>query len=193
MPPKAKFSKEEVINAALNLVRSDGIEALTARALGEKLGSSPRPIFTVFQSMAEVAQEVTAAAQCEYNKYIQEGLSQETAFKGVGAQYILFAVKEPKLFQLLFMREVQGQEQVPDFEQILPLIDHNYDKILESIQKQYGLSYETSRRLYQHLWVYTHGIAVLCATKMCQFRGEEVNSLMTEVFKGLLGNLEQTT
>ena len=34
MPPKAKFTKAEIIEAALNIVRADGYEALTSRALG---------------------------------------------------------------------------------------------------------------------------------------------------------------
>ena len=54
MPPKAKFSREEIIDAAINIVREDGFDALTSRALGKKLGSSARPIFTVFQNMEEV-------------------------------------------------------------------------------------------------------------------------------------------
>ena len=40
MPPKAKFTKAEIIEAALNIVRADGYEALTSRALGTYLGSS---------------------------------------------------------------------------------------------------------------------------------------------------------
>ena len=44
MPPKAKFTKAEIIEAALNIVRADGYEALTSRALGTYLGSSARPV-----------------------------------------------------------------------------------------------------------------------------------------------------
>ena len=44
MPPRAKFSREEIIKAGLDIVRENGLEALTARALGDKLGSSSRPI-----------------------------------------------------------------------------------------------------------------------------------------------------
>ncbi len=47
MPPKAKFTKEQVISAALDVVESEGADALTARKLGEKLGSSARPVFRV--------------------------------------------------------------------------------------------------------------------------------------------------
>ena len=40
MPPKAKFTKEQITKAALEIVRAENMESLTARALGKKLGSS---------------------------------------------------------------------------------------------------------------------------------------------------------
>lgn len=183
MPPKAKFTKEEIVRAGLEIVRAGGRSALTARTLGEKLKSSARPIFTVFQSMDEVWEAVMEAVRELYTGYIEKGLAQEPAFKGVGTQYILFAIKEPKLFQLLFMAE---QERVPSISEVLPLIDENYDKIVASVRDGYGLDDAAANRLYRHLWIYTHGIATLCATKMCRFTGEEISGMVTEVFRGLL-------
>lgn len=188
MPPKAKFTKEEIIEAALELVRSEGFAALTARALGARLGSSARPIFTVFQSMEEIRQAVMDAAKALYKEYIKRGLAATPAFKGVGTQYILFSINEPKLFQLLFMGE---HADVPELSSVLPLIDENYGEILFSVKDGYGLNRETAEKLYRHLWIYTHGIAALCATKMCRFTGEEISTMMTEVFIGLLKSLKQ--
>lgn len=110
MPPKAKFTRDQIIQAGLDIVRKNGMEALSARALGTELGSSARPIFTVFQNMEEVQDEVVKSAKLLYAGYVRKGLEQDLAFKGVGTQYILFAMQEPKLFQLLFMSE---QEQAP--------------------------------------------------------------------------------
>lgn len=187
MPPKAKFSKEEIVEAALEIVREEGFDALTSRTLGTKLGSSARPVFTVFRNMEEVQQAVKDAAKTLYREYIQEGLSENPAFKGVGTHYILFAVREPKLFQLLFMTE---QKQVPDLANVLPLIDENYEQILLSVQDGYGMSRDYAEKLYRHLWIYTHGIATLCATKICRFTGEEIGGLMTEVCMSLLKNMK---
>lgn len=186
MPPRAKFAKEEIIHTALSIVRQDGVEALTSRALGQALGSSARPIFTVFDSMQEVQQAVIRAAKDEYRHRVEIGLQDSLAFKGVGTQYILFAIQEPKLFQLLFMSE---QPEIPNLSGVLPVIDESYDQILDSVQKSYDLNTETARRLYQHLWIYTHGIASLCATKMCCFTGEEIDRMMSEVFASLLKSI----
>lgn len=185
MPPQAKFSKEEIIGAALELVRAEGMDALTSRALGTQLGSSARPIFTVFQNMEEVQQAVIEAAKRIYNGYIRKGLSEELSFKGVGTQYILFSMNEPKLFQLLFMTEHQ---QVPSLSSVLPLIDENYEEILLSICNKYRMEKPSAQKLYYHMWIYTHGIATLCATKMCCFTGKEISEMMTEIFVSLLKN-----
>lgn len=187
MPPKAKFSREEIVEAALEIVRAEGFDALTSRTLGAKLGSSARPIFTVFKNMEEVQQAVIDAAKILYREYVQKGLSENPAFKGVGTQYILFSVNEPKLFQLLFMAE---HKQVPDLSNVLPLIDESYEQILLSVRNGYGLDEACAEKLYRHLWIYTHGIATLCATGMCRFTGEEISGMMTEVFISLLKNVK---
>ncbi len=183
MPPKAKFTKAQITEAAFGILREEGMENLTARALGAKLGSSACPIFTAFANMEEVQQSAIAAAKVLYKEYVEKGLSETPAFKGVGMQYIQFAVHEPKLFRRLFMTE---QTTVPDFDRVLPLIDQSYAEILASITENYGVTNTAAQRLYSHLWIYTHGIASLCATKMCRFTEEEISDFLTEVFVSLL-------
>lgn len=187
MPPKAKFTRDQIIQAGLDIIREHGMEALSARTLAAKLGSSARPVFTVFQSMEEVQEEVKRSARSLYDGYIKKGLAQELAFKGVGAQYILFAIQEPKLFQLLFMSE---KTQNPAVVNVLPMIDDNYNDILLSVQNGYHLSEAQAEQLYRHLWIYTHGIAVLCATNMCLFTAEEISRMTTQVCKGILKEMK---
>lgn len=182
MPPKAKFTKEEIIAAALQIVRESGLEAVTARELGARLGSSARPIFTVFDNMEEVLAGVEDVARELYRQYIERGLTQTPAFRGVGLEYIQFAIQEPKLFQLLFMSEKSGKN---DVAHVLALIDENYEAILKSVQDLYGFDRENADRLYRHLWIYSHGIATLCATKVCRFTPQDIGEMLSEVFMGL--------
>lgn len=183
MPPKAKFSREDITDAALAIARAEGIHAITARTLGARLHSSARPIFTVFQNMEEVHQETIKRARQLYNQYVEEGLSCQPAFKGVGKQYIAFARREPKLFQLLFMSELQN---VPDSFHVLETIDENHPQILASIVDAYHVSTNTAQALYHHLWIYCHGIATLCATNVCRIADGEIEEWLTDVFVSLL-------
>ena len=85
---------------------------------------------------------------------------------------------------------MKEQKEMPDFQNILPLIEMNYEDILVSIEEEHKVSRLLSQRLYQHLWIYTHGIATLCATRMCGFTGEEISVMMTEVCRSLLKEMK---
>lgn len=187
MPPKQKFSKEEVVSAALNIARREGAQGITARGLGTELGVSSRPVFTVFRNMEEAQRETKKAARMVYNGYIQKGLAEKPAFKGVGMQYFRFAKEEPKLFEWLFMN---ADTTAYALDEILPVIDDNSEIVLASIQETYGFSREISKRLYQTLWIFTHGLACLCVSGLSRLSEDEVSGLLTDVFTGMLLKLK---
>lgn len=181
MPPKAKFTREEVVQAALRILRERGAEAVTAREIGIRLNSSARPIFTLFAGMDDVLRELTRAVRDVYNEYVAEGLKETPAFKGVGKAYIRFASEEPNLFRLLMMEETPA-----DIRSVLPVLDENYTDILHSITSAYALDERTADEIYRHMWIYSHGIATLCTTRVCAFTAEETDAMLTEVFTALL-------
>lgn len=184
MPRASSFTSTQIIDAALALVRESGMDALTARALGARLGASAKPIFSVFPGkMAQVREETLRAARECYNGYVRSGLSASPAFKGVGMAYLRFAAEEPQLFRLLFMTERYGQTDVPG---ILPQLDDSYAAILASITDGYAVSDADAHRLYEHLWVYTHGIATLLATHVCTLTPAQSGAMLTDIFIALL-------
>lgn len=183
MPPKFKFTREQIIAVAFGLAREQGLTAVTARAIAGELCASPKVIFSLFNDMGEVRQAVLDAAQAKYNTYINRALTESLPFKSVGTAYIKFATDEPKLFQLLFMQE---KNVIPQLPQVLNLIEDNYEAILQSIITSYDLPRDAALVMYQHLWLYTHGIATLIATKVCVFTTDEISQKLTEVFTGLL-------
>lgn len=187
MPPKSKFTRDEIVTVALQIVREKGMDALTARDLADALDSSSRPIFTMFSNMEELQGEVIQAARKVYHHYIEIGLQESPAFRGVGIQYIRFACEESILFHLLFMNE---RGVALDLDTILSMIDQDYGLILKSLEDAYQIYGERSKRLYQHLWIYTHGIAVLSASNVCSFQPEEITTLLTEVFQSLLKSVK---
>ena len=90
LPPTPKYTRDEIINAAYNLVRDNGLTALTARDLAKKLGTSPRPIFTAFKNMDDLKNEVIKKAFNtfeEYEKNESEGGNYPT-YKATGMAYI---------------------------------------------------------------------------------------------------------
>lgn len=183
MPPKPKFTKEEIISAALELVSERGMDALTARDLGARLGSSARPIFTVFRNMEEVQREVRRVAMERFNEYAGKAMRYTPAFKQFGMQMILFAEEEPKLFQLLFMTE---NEQAGSFEDVFRELGEMAAVCTGVIERDYGLTDGEANRLFQHVWIYTFGIGALCAARVCQFTKEEINEMLGHDFTAML-------
>lgn len=195
MPPKPKFTKEEVIQAALELVSERGMEALTSRDLGARLGSSARPIFTVFNSMEEVQEAVRAAALKRFESYAEKAMHYTPVVKQVGMQMILFAIEEPRLYQLVYMSENAG---ATDFEGIFHRLGGVAQLCVDVIQRDYGLSQEDAKILFEHVWIHTFGIGALCATGMCRFSQEEITEMLGQDFIAMLsyiksGRLRQPT
>lgn len=164
MPPKPKFTKDEIVQAALEVVSQKGVEALTAKELGDALGSSARPIFTVFRSMKEVQDEVRAAAMRRFERFAAQTLPDMPLFKQVGMQMVLFGAKEPKLYQLLFMQE---NHNAASFDDVFGALGPTAETCIQSLRNAHGLTEAESRLLFETVWIYTFGIGALCATGTC--------------------------
>lgn len=165
MPRKFMFTREEVLAAALDLAREQGITAVTARGLGEKLGSSSKPIFSLFENMEDVLSAVMEAADELYQNYLKEDMAsgKYPPYKASGMAYIRFAKEEKELFRLLFMRD-RSHESIEDKEENKPLI--------ELIQQNLGISEEDAYLFHLEMWIYVHGIATMLATSYLEWDDE---------------------
>lgn len=179
MPPKCKFTKEEVVQAALDMTRESGISSVTARALGERLGSSSRPIFSLFQSMQEVQQEVMWSADALYQDYLKRDMAagEYPIYKASGVAYIRFAKDEKELFKLLFMRDRSAEQITDSPKELKPLI--------ETITKVTGMSEQDAYMFHLEMWVYVHGIATMIATSYLEWDWDTISQMLTDEFEGL--------
>ncbi|MEZ7743443.1 TetR/AcrR family transcriptional regulator [Gemella sanguinis] len=183
MAPKFKFTKEEVLAVTIDFIRENGIEALTARELAKKLDSSTKVIFSLFSNMKNLEDEAKFAAENIFSEKVNLALKDDSPFKRLGVEYILFSKNEPKLFQWLFMKK--GIE-VESFKDFLPMRDYEYKSVIESIDEEYKISIENAKKLYEHLFIYSHGIATLTVTGIHNFTATEIIEYMTEVTKSLI-------
>lgn len=183
MPPKAKFTKEQITKAALCVVSEKGAQALTAKELGAALGTSTTPIFTVFNSMQEVQDAVMLAAMERFEEYAHKAAHIKPVFKQMGMQMILFAKEEPKLYQLIFMSSISEAQ---TFDDIYARLGSVADECLEVLQKDYDLSKDNAKTLFEHVWIHTFGIGALCATGMCDFSHEQIAEMLTQDFTAMM-------
>ena len=195
MPPKAKFTREEIIEAALNLAAEKGLRSLTARELGAVLGCSTRPIFTAFKNMEEVLLEVRKAALAKFEIYARRAMNFTPVYKELGVQMILFAVEQPKLYRLLFMTE---KPEAQNFDDVFANLGDMATLSVEVIQRDYELSYENAKLLFKHNWINTYAIGALIATGVCKFSQSEIQDMLSREFVAMLmliksGRVERCT
>ncbi len=179
MAPKYKFTKEQIIEKAVEIVRTNGMAGLTARALAGELGSSAKPIFGLFQNMEEVQTEVMNHAKALYASYIDNGMkgNKFPPYKASGMAYIQFAKEEKELFRLLFMRDRSGEKIVENREEIRPILD--------IIMQNLGLEEDRAFLFHMEQWIYVHGIATMVATSYLDWDMEFISQSLTDVYQGL--------
>lgn len=176
MPPSVKFTKEEIVNAALQVVREKGTAALTTRQIAAVLGVSTRPIFTYFQNMQQMQEAVRQAAQALYHSYIKKGLEQVHPFIGLGEQYIRFATQEPELYRLLFLPLAPGSEN-----KAMEEMERTQNLVLEFLQQIYQLDEAAAKRFFRDVWLVAHSLAALIVTNCCPYSPEEIRQILTSV------------
>lgn len=183
MPPKAKYTREEIIEIAFQMTRENGIESVVARELGKKMGTSSSPIFTAFKNMEELQLAVRDRAMQEFEGFIKDALNYTPAFKYVGVKMVQFSMQEPKLFQLLYMRE-HAESQT--FEDLVYELGDTVDVCLEIMQKEYALTRAEADMVFRQVWMYTFSICVLAANKVCHFTPDEISEMLSMEFQGTL-------
>lgn len=179
MPPKVRYSKQAVVDAAYDIARASGLEAVNARAVAAALGCSTQPLFREFQTMEQLRDAVVARAKQGYDLRIQQSASRTDMppYKAAGMAYLQFAREEPQLFRMLFMCDRSNKKQ-DDMED-----DPNYEYLLSAIMLATGYTREIARDFHLHMWIYAHGLAAMVATSYVAFNDDDLSGLLSLQFE----------
>ncbi len=172
-PKKTTFTRDSVLFAALEVVRGQGWDALTARGVAQRLGASVAPVYSAFGSM----ENLMRATLKEIHRFLQEYTSKsysEIPFLNIGTGIISFARDEPLLFQALFQTRHGFQD----------IVEEVNSSILSWMRAdaQLGLLTEESRaRLYDNIGYYTMGLAAAVAAGRVTVSAEDIVRLLKDM------------
>lgn len=183
MPPKVKYPRELILSAALEIAREKGLDAVVTKEVSKRMGTTVAPIYTAFQNIEELQQAVMAAAVEKLREYLNAAVSYSPEFKKAGMQMIRFATEEPKLFQMIFMRE---KKDPTDLKSLLENLTVDIGPYLDMIQKDYSISRDNAYQLFSQVWLHSYSICVLSATGTCTFSEAEIAQRLGEVFAGMV-------
>lgn len=178
MPPKIQFTKGDLLHTAFTITRIQGIDALNARAIARALGCSTQPIFRAFHSMDEIKQEMLRMAMDSYSAYITKSTDKAPVpYLGAGMAYILFAQEERELFKLLFMRDRVSTGSLSDQN------DVTLEYVIDLVMQSTGFAREVALDFHNHLWIFTHGLASMIATRFLILRREDAMRLLRDQYQ----------
>lgn len=181
MPPIIKYTKEDIINTALEIVKKEGFDGLNARKLAKELGSSIQPIFHKFSSMEELKKELSKIIYAKYQEYMHIGKNEEKYYKKMGLSYIKFAKDYPEYFKIIFMQSTKFNAEE------FMMSDHNLGKeVIAAGQKLTGFNFEEQKKFHLKVWIFTHGLACLIATNTISIDEEQINELLEKTVMELL-------
>ena len=172
---------EAILGAAVELLREKGISGVNAREIAGSLGCSVQPIFRSFQNMEHLKADLYRKAETVFEGYLETGPQRHRIpFLGMGLAYIAFAKEEKNLFRLIFMSDGFHGKSIADV-----VRDDENQEIIRTAARAAGLDTANAARLFEGIWLTTHGIASMVATNACDFSEEQIAELLTDSFLGL--------
>lgn len=179
MPPKVKVTKEEIVNAAVDIVRKNGAQAVNARTVASVLNCSTQPVFSNFATMEDLRLAVVEKADILCQEYMQREVEsgEFPVYKANGMAYIRFAKEEKELFKLLYMRDRSGE--------VIPEKSDINDRMETIVHRNTGLEGLDTKLFHLEMWAYVHGIAAMFATGYLDLEWELVSKMLTDSYQGL--------
>ena len=184
MPPKAKITKEMILNTVLELTKETGFETVNARSIAGKLQCSTRPIFTCYENMEELKNEFLAFAYDYYEQYVSNYSKPEniSPYLILPLSYIEFAEKEPYLFKLLFINDMDlNMTEAKDFYK-----EAGNEKKAQLFSETVGIDIEKAKVIFLDLFLYTHDIAVLTATRKLALDRENAEKMLMNILSAFI-------
>lgn len=184
MPPKAKITKEMILNTALEITRDSGFDAVNARSIAGRLQCSTRPIFTCYKNMNEMKAEFLDFAFDFYTKYVTDYGSHANVRSCLilPLSYVEFAGEETNLFKLLFIDDMElDMTDAKDFYNEIG----NEQKAI-AFSKDIGIELESAKAIFLDLFLYTHGIAVLTAAGKISLDSSSIENMVSNMLSALI-------
>ena len=107
MPAARKVSKEQIIDAAVEVLRDDGFSAINARSVAKKMGCSTQPIYFSFKNMDELKAALTQRTIELHTRRVRDSLraheGSDSRYSSYGMGFVKFAAEEKQLFRWLYL------------------------------------------------------------------------------------------
>lgn len=167
MPPRQRLNKRIILEESLNIVAEKGIDSLNARAIAKALSISTQPIFSYFENMADLKNEV----ENSIFKQFSQRVNSVDGLLNFENELIAFSYESPTYFSILF-----GDSST--LENTKKEIDRNAKELVASIAKEFKLPKDKANIVYLNNWIYCFGLASLVAKRIIPYNHASLEKLL---------------
>lgn len=183
MAPKAKITREMIVQAALEIIRENGYASLNARTIADRLNCSTQPVLYQFKTMEEIREAVYAAADELHTRYIMADIGTEKdPFLSIGLAYIRFGHDERNLFRFLFQ-----SDRFAGMNLMAILDDPEMEPLLTLARRELGCGASEIREKFMVFVVAVHGYASLLANNTLEYDEARSIRILEMIFDGMKG------
>ena len=181
MPAVKKVSREEIIDAAVDVLRDGGFSAVNARSVAKKLGCSTQPIYFSFRNMDELKAALIERAAQMHEQRVRDSLraheGNDSRYSSYGMGFVQFAAEEKQLFRWLYL---EGEQLGPYQNDIL------LPEVIGVIMEEFGYGEGVARRFHQDMIYFTYGLAILANTGHLPLTETELREAFRREFRALI-------
>ena len=180
MPAVRKASREQIIDAAVAVLRDGGFSAVNARSVARKLGCSTQPIYFSFQSMDELKAALSERAIRMHTRRVRDSLraheGSDSRYSSYGMGFVKFAAEEKQLFRWLYL---EGKQLGPYQNDVL------LPEVIAVIVEEFGYTENIARRFHQDMIYFSYGLAILANTDHLHLTETELREAFRREFRAL--------
>lgn len=187
MPPRARVTREMVVDAAVEVVRRQGAESVSVRTVSRQLGCSTQPVMYHFAAVEELKRAAYARADLLHLEFLMRAAPPPgDPLLEIGLNYIRFAVEEPQLFRFLFQSGYAAEKSLPEM-----LGSPELEPVLAVLRENLGMDAERTRDVFLTLALFVHGYASLLANNALEYDESYAAAHLEQVFTGAVTAVRQ--
>lgn len=155
MPPKTKFDKNAILDAALEVAKEKGFSGITARSVANRLNCSVAPIYVNFATVDDLVEAVVQRVFAISEELLTKQKGQ-SMFEKMGKVSLAFAREYPVLFREL---SIQPNPYMASYE----TIENAMIEAMAEDEAMRGWTLKERKRLLLKLRVFQMGLSVMVA------------------------------
>ena len=183
MARKIHYSRTEILDSALKLLREKGKTALTARNIAHETGCSTHPIYSEYRSVKGLKKALYHRAYDFFITNITTKNSPEN-FLDIGVNYVQFSKLEKNIFSFLFFNK--------DFSMDINRLEIIDEKIINIIKKDKYVQSNAVKdydQVFFNLWIFAHGLAALIWESSTDYNEHEIRRILKTTGKTIIQGL----